>query len=82
MTDARLRRLAIQIAGQLPQNIQEAHTVLRLVGELVDGFMTPRSGPQAGAGAVLALRRPQGGLSGAEPIPEVPAIDAPEVSKP
>lgn len=82
MTDARLRRLAIQIAGQLPPSVGDAHAVLRLVREVVDGFMMPPSAPKLGVGAVLVLSRPQGTIGSSKPVPEVPAVDAPEIPKP
>lgn len=33
------RRHAVQIAAALPENIEDARIVLKLVGELVDGFL-------------------------------------------
>lgn len=38
-----LRRLAIQIVAQLPENRKDALRVLALSENLVDGFMCPRS---------------------------------------
>lgn len=40
--EGRLRRLAMQIATQLPENNGEARTVLRYTQELVDNFLTPQ----------------------------------------
>jgi hypothetical protein len=41
MDEATLRRLAVEIAGNLPPDPQDARTVLRLVGQLVDTFLFP-----------------------------------------
>lgn len=35
-----LRRQALQIAVQLPENTEDAHRILELVGTLLSGFMT------------------------------------------
>jgi hypothetical protein len=40
--EMRLRRLAVQIATQLPESAAEAHRVLVLVDELVGSFLAPR----------------------------------------
>lgn len=47
--DRALRRLAMQIAVQLPDEKREAMTVLRLVGQLVADFLDPEPG---GGGAI------------------------------
>ncbi len=40
--EMRLRRLAVQIATQLPESHVEAHKVLALADELVASFLAPR----------------------------------------
>lgn len=43
-----LKRVALEIAGHLPDEETEAMRVLRYVGEIVTGFLRPgRSGPTA-----------------------------------
>lgn len=45
--EMRLRRHAVQLAGQLPDNIDDARTVIRLMRELTDTFLdTPPHKPQ------------------------------------
>lgn len=39
--EGRLRRLAIQLAAQLPEDVGEAAAVLRYTQELVDSFLRP-----------------------------------------
>jgi hypothetical protein len=39
--EIRLRRLALQIAAQLPEDLSEARTVLRYADELLEGFLVP-----------------------------------------
>lgn len=39
--EIRLRRLALQIAAQLPEDLSEARTVLAYTGELLEGFLLP-----------------------------------------
>ena len=48
----RLRRLAIQIAGQLPENAAESAQVLRYMAELVQFMEGPDSSPEARRGAL------------------------------
>jgi hypothetical protein len=50
--DRGLRRLAIQIAAQLPESERDALRVLQLAAELVSGFMEGRPRPEN----VIALR--------------------------
>ena len=56
MDEAGLRRHAIQIAAQLPDNPEDARRVLRYTRELVDRFLDPKplSLPR-----VVALGRPE-----------------------
>ena len=56
-----LRRHAIQIAAQLPENPKDALAVLGYVQEIVDKFLSPQ-GEQSGrrAGSVLSFFQPVG----------------------
>lgn len=39
--EARLRRLALQLAAQLPEDLAEARAVLSFVSEFLEGFLVP-----------------------------------------
>lgn len=56
-SEAWLRRFALHIGAQLPENPKDARKVLEYVTELMDGFITARSGPERDQGAVFPLRR-------------------------
>lgn len=56
MPDVWLRRLAVQIAAQLPDNADDAAAVLRIAQEIVDNYMRDTA-PQAQA-RVLPFARP------------------------
>lgn len=46
--ELQLRRLAVQLAGQLPANVDDARAVIRLMKELTDTFLAgpaPRAHP-------------------------------------
>jgi hypothetical protein len=57
-SEAWLRRFALQIGAQLPDDPKDARKVLDYVEELFNGFMMPRSGPEMRQDAVLRLNRP------------------------
>ena len=54
--DAWLRRHAVMIASQLPEDPNDAERVLELALELVNGFMRPHAGPEMAQDRVLAFR--------------------------
>ena len=63
MTDAWLRRLAVQITAQLPDNPDAAVVVLGYAREIVDNFLRPRpvERPQAPAADQRVLVFPGSG---------------------
>lgn len=61
-SEAWLKRHALQISAQLPENPEDALAVLRFSMEIVEGFLRPSGAPQKAQGAVLPLRAASGGL--------------------
>jgi len=45
--EMRLRRLALQIAAQLPEDLGDARIVLAYTREFLEGFLVPRGLPVA-----------------------------------
>lgn len=43
--EMRLRRCALEIMGQLPENPREARLVLNYARDLLDGFLAPHDAP-------------------------------------
>lgn len=69
MTDAGLRRLALQIAAQLPPDANQAERCLLYAQELVASYLRPRNGPEMPQDRVLAFRPSgQAGKRLSEPV--------------
>lgn len=55
------RRHALQIVAALPDNVDDARTVLKLAGELVDGFLDKGEAagqPRDREGVLVAFKAP------------------------
>ena len=57
-SEAWLRRCALHIGAQLPENQQDARKVLSYARELVEGFMMPRHAPEGPQDTLLSFNRP------------------------
>lgn len=68
-----LRRLAVQLALQLPASVAAARKVLALTGECLDGFLIEREAESAAARARRLWRRPRTPVVNATPLPQPPA---------
>ena len=50
------RRLAVQLASQLPDGVEDARIVIRLTQELLEGFLAPPEQPARPVATVVSIR--------------------------
>jgi len=56
--DGWLRRQAVQLAGQLPPDIDDARKVVEMLADVVERFLAPKKAPERPVLSVVADTKP------------------------